>query len=65
MIPRWAHRLYARILGYFWLPCPRCGRWFGGHEALPELTLVWGGYKILCPTCTRAGHTMRVEDQQS
>jgi DNA-directed RNA polymerase subunit RPC12/RpoP len=19
--------------GYFWLPCPRCGRMFGGHQA--------------------------------
>ena len=31
-LPRWAHRLYANLLGYFWLPCPICGRNFGGHE---------------------------------
>ena len=30
--PRWIHRLYAWVFGYFWLPCPRCGRLFGGHE---------------------------------
>lgn len=30
--PRWWHRLYARLAGYFWLPCPVCGRMFGGHE---------------------------------
>lgn len=24
--------LYAFVFGYFWLPCPRCGRGFGGHE---------------------------------
>lgn len=32
MIFRWMHRAYAFALGYFWLPCPRCGRMFGGHE---------------------------------
>jgi hypothetical protein len=25
----WFH---ARLFGYFWKPCPRCGRMFGGHE---------------------------------
>jgi hypothetical protein len=32
-LPRWVHRLYAFVAGYFWLPCPVCGRMFGGHEA--------------------------------
>lgn len=32
MIPRWIHHLRADMLGYFWLPCPVCGRDFGGHE---------------------------------
>ena len=22
----------ASLGGYFWLPCPNCGRMFGGHE---------------------------------
>lgn len=26
------HRWYARREGYFFLPCPVCGEWFGGHE---------------------------------
>ena len=26
------HRFYAWLFGYFWLPCPRCGTMFGGHE---------------------------------
>lgn len=30
--PRWWHRLRAEIGGYFWLPCPLCGKEFGGHE---------------------------------
>jgi hypothetical protein len=32
LLPRWVHRLYAHFFGYFWLPCPICGRPFGGHE---------------------------------
>ncbi len=31
-LPRWIHRWYAWVAGYFWLPCPVCGREFGGHE---------------------------------
>ena len=26
------HRLYARLFGYFWAPCPLCGKHFGGHQ---------------------------------
>jgi len=32
LLPRWVHRLRAHFGGYFWLPCPICGRRFGGHE---------------------------------
>ncbi len=32
MIPRWVHRFYAYLFGYFWLPCPLCREFFGGHE---------------------------------
>lgn len=62
--PRWVHRWYARTRGYFWLPCPICGRETGGHE--------WGHYDGkssaihpgsdknrgigICPSCTRAGY---------
>ena len=27
------HKMYARLFGYFWIPCPVCKRYFGGHEA--------------------------------
>ena len=33
MTPRWINRLYAWVAGYFWIPCPRCGLPFGGHES--------------------------------
>ena len=54
-LPRWVHQFYAWVMGYFWLPCPSCGRMFGGHE------FVWGRYYvkedgttwIMCPDCTR------------
>jgi hypothetical protein len=29
---RAAAKQFADAHGYFWLPCPRCGTWFGGHE---------------------------------
>ena len=25
-------RLFAKLFGYFWLPCPICGNWYGGFE---------------------------------
>jgi hypothetical protein len=28
----WLERLKASLGGYFWLPCPNCGRMFGGQE---------------------------------
>lgn len=60
---RWVHRWYARTFGYFWLPCPLCGRDFGGHEwrdiggnisTIPtdEPGIVEG----ICPSCTIAGY---------
>lgn len=29
---RFYNMVYAFIFAYFWLPCPRCGEYFGGHE---------------------------------
>ena len=29
---RWLNWIYAPLNGYFWLPCPLCGKNFGGHE---------------------------------
>lgn len=31
--PRAPHRWYANLVGYFWIPCPLCGEFFGGQEA--------------------------------
>ena len=55
-LPRWTHRVYARLLGYFWLPCPQCGRMFGGHEANPDYFINDGlSSRCVCPACVRAG----------
>jgi len=56
------NRLYARLFGYFWLPCPLCGQMSGGHEwrdidgkpsSIP--TGIPGESHGICPDCTRAG----------
>ena len=54
---RWAHRLYAHVAGYFWLPCPLCGEHFGGHEWQFDLCASIPGPRPgvrtgVCPTCT-------------
>jgi len=52
-LPRWLHKAYANSCGYFWLPCPRCDRKFGGHEKGWGIPQHWslGGFKGLCPLC--------------
>lgn len=69
VLPRFVHRWWAHWRGYFWVPCPRCGDYFGGHEFVaptgPVLIRIgddgqWPTYKVLCPSCTRAGHVMAV-----
>ena len=34
------HRLWAWLFGYFWLPCPVCGKHFGGHEHVWTVPLI-------------------------
>lgn len=45
-----ARELRARAGGYFWLPCPRCGRMFGGNEWKGNIDLGNGsGLGTCCP----------------
>ncbi len=30
--PRLLHRFWAWFAGYYWMPCPLCGKYIGGHE---------------------------------
>ncbi len=50
--PRWVHRLYAFTHGYYWVPCPMCGKHFGGHEEHGSLFygLARGGESV-CRNC--------------
>lgn len=51
---RWFNKMYAKLRGYFWLPCPRCGQEFGGHEkgwGLPKHWLISGHFRGMCPEC--------------
>jgi hypothetical protein len=66
LIPeRWrrAHRTYASLAGFFWLPCPLCGTMMSGHEwrdidgkpsRIPKGDGP-GSFTGICPACTRAG----------
>ncbi len=63
---RWLQHLYAELNGYFWIPCPLCGKYFGGHEwkdrkghksdipVGPRSGTIHHGTAI-CPDCTLAG----------
>lgn len=51
LLPRWMHRLYAKFRGYFWLPCPICGRPFGGHEKGGTLQRDLFSAWLVCRAC--------------
>lgn len=57
---KFLHKLYANFFGFFWLPCPKCGEMFGGHQVA-----VGGAHVIVtegdatrcycvCPACDTA-----------
>lgn len=57
MIPRWVHRIYAALSGYFWLTCEDCGKGFGGHQwnddRMTRPTGPTSGMAAYCPACAR------------
>ena len=70
-LPRFVHHFYATVKGYFWLPCPICGKNFGGHEIDMHTTVLWsepyrGSFTCRNPACTKearrrnAVHTERL-----
>lgn len=49
--PREEHEAFAKLRNYFWMPCPRCGKFFGGHE--------WrhgAAYSVQCEVHPPQGH---------
>jgi DNA-directed RNA polymerase subunit RPC12/RpoP len=58
---RWLNRVYADVSGFFWLPCVRCGREFGGHEAgrgIPDPKRGVGASTSVCRYCSHEMQTM-------
>jgi len=49
--PRFLQHVYALTHGYFWLPCPICGRKFGGHEEGTSLMINYAEGICTCPEC--------------
>lgn len=41
---KWFNELYAHLFGYFWISCPICGDYYGGHE--------WNGGTLSITHCT-------------
>lgn len=53
---RFLHMLYAKLLGYFWMPCPACFEDFGGHEIAhgwPHVNVTYENRAYcVCPRCS-------------
>ena len=57
------NKFYAKLTGHFWLPCPLCAQYFGGHEWDIRSTsksqsiiinYAMGLRKGICPDCRDA-----------
>lgn len=63
IVPRWIHRVLAKVGGYFWSPCPECGEFFGGHERshvskyMPD-----GSHLLVCPRCAPVVYRHQVDE---
>lgn len=65
------YKWHAKILGYFWLPCPLCGQMFSGYEwdrstklglptsipqeAQPRDMPFVASGRGICPDCVKSG----------
>jgi len=50
--PRWFAYLRTVFGGYFWIPCPICGEYFGGFETSQEgLQISYIEGKCVCMNC--------------
>lgn len=60
-LSRVVNRAFAAVTGYFWLPCPLCKQYFGGHQWRDingQSSVIENGEgsgTAICPDCTRAG----------
>ena len=58
---RFFHKIYAKAFGYFWIPCPLCGKEFGGHEVnYPEAVFVPPNrMEVVCPSLECRKHAAK------
>ena len=63
MTTRWLHHIRARLTGYFWMPCPNCGRMFGGHETGGETLFVSYQRGVGLTTCNDNACRTEVEQK--
>jgi len=63
--PRWLQKWYANLRGYFWLPCPLCGEYFGGHEWRTGDYLFYSDRNAsgVCPNCGEKAKQLSKEYQ--
>lgn len=56
---RFFHHLVALVFGYFWIPCPACGEYFGGHEydsKMCGVVQIDSHFNfVTCPKCGNGG----------
>ena len=58
---RFFNRFYAKLMGYFWLPCPICNEMFGGHESVWTLKdTIYTGFGV-CPDCIEKAKQRNME----
>ncbi|NKY58299.1 hypothetical protein [Nocardia flavorosea] len=53
-LPRGIHERHAKSHGYFWLPCPLCRRYYGGHEIVDSIPHEddSSSATTICPACS-------------
>lgn len=62
------HQFYAWLCGYFWMPCPKCGEMFGGHQHRPfgahvkVMEADGEHHYCVCPACDTP--ELRAENQR-
>jgi hypothetical protein len=64
----YVERFRAWLGGYFWLPCPNCGRMFGGHESMRG-EILWNGDDwsrglVTCPHPACRAQVRRLNEQR-
>lgn len=60
------NKWYAKLGGYFWIPCPICEQMFGGHESKANYSIPRAQYtdnklqisrysgRLVCPDCGKS-----------